>query len=295
MKSTDGTLRDSENDKTEGVEKPPSWLRRIVSIIFSPANRNSLQQNDKPGFEAENLVSADAQVSVRTADVRSVAIPRADIVWVKSDIGLDELVSVFRESGRSRLPVASETLDEPKGFIHLKDLALHCGFNGGGKFYDLLSIIREPLYVPPSMPVHDLLKMMQAKHVHMALVIDEYGGVDGLVTIEDLVEQVFGEIADEHDVIEKEDWCVEEDPGVFRCSAKAPIDEVERSTGAELARLASNEDVDTLGGLVCRIAGRVPTNGEVVKLDQDVVSEVLEADARRIKSIRVKLQDSRAA
>ena len=283
-----------EADKPPSNE-PPSWGRRILDMFSRRAVDSHQEALPGENDSVPDTLTVAGLASVRTVDVSEVAIPRADIVWVNVEISLDDLVSVFRESRRSRLPVARNTLDDPIGFIHLKDLALTCGFNGEGSAYDLHAMVRKLLFAPPSMLVHELLKMMQAEHIHMALVIDEYGGVDGLVTIEDLVEQAIGDISDEHDVIDAGEWCVEEAPGVFLCAAKAPIDEVEKSMRAEFSDMLDGEDVDTLGGLVCRIAGRVPAKGEIVNLKPNIISEVLEADGRRIKSVRVKLHNSRAA
>ncbi|MBL4873346.1 MAG: CBS domain-containing protein, partial [Rhodobacteraceae bacterium] len=142
--------------------------------------------------------------------VDDVAIPTADIASIPDDATLEEVVAIFKESTNSRLPVYSETLDNPLGLVHLKDIALNYGFGRNGKF-DLKAIIRPLIYVPPSMPPGALLQKMQSERMHMALVIDEYGGVDGLVTIEDLVEQVLGEISDEHDKAEDAQW-YEESP-----------------------------------------------------------------------------------
>ncbi|MCK4861585.1 MAG: CBS domain-containing protein, partial [Rhodobacteraceae bacterium] len=159
--------------------------------------------------------------------VDDVAIPTADIASVADDATLDEVVAAFRKSTNTRLPVYSETLDNPLGLVHLKDIALNYGFGANGKF-DLKSIIRPLIYVPPSMPLGALLQKMQSERVHMALVIDEYGGVEGLVTLEDLIEEIVGEIEDEHDIEEAQLWS-EESPSVFIAQARAPLDEFEEA------------------------------------------------------------------
>jgi magnesium and cobalt transporter len=200
---------------------------------------------------------------------------------------LDEVVEVFRKSTYTRLPVYADTLDSPVGLVHLKDVALKFGFDGEHDAFDLSSILRPLIYVPPSMPVGVLLQKMQTERMHMALVIDEYGGVDGLVTIEDLVEQIVGEIADEHDAEEDIHW-IEEGPGVYLCSARAPMDEFEALAGVDLLPDAADEDVDTLGGLVFMLAGRVPLRGELIPHPDGHEFEVVDADARRIKRLRVR-------
>lgn len=222
--------------------------------------------------------------------VENVAIPRADIVAVADDISLTDLMDVFRESGYSRIPVFAETLDNPMGLIHLKDVALEYGFSGDKRKFDLKPLMRPLLYAPPSMPIGALLQKMQGERRHMALVIDEYGGVDGLITMEDLVEQIVGEIADEHDVDadEDQDWTAEDD-GTYRASARADLRDFEAVAGVDLLPDDLDEDVDTLGGLVFMLAGRVPIRGEVVRHPAGHEFEVLDADARRLTRVRVRL------
>ncbi|WP_095597136.1 hemolysin family protein [Actibacterium pelagium] len=218
--------------------------------------------------------------------VEDVAIPKVEIVSVPGEIGKEELVNVFRESGMSRLPVFDGTLDTPLGMIHLKDFALKHGFNGKGSKFDVTVMLRPLLYVPPSMPIGVLLQKMQKERMHMALVIDEYGGVDGLVTIEDLIEQVIGEIEDEHDVDEALTW-IREKSGSYLVQAKTPLDEFEAETGIKLAE-DEDEDIDTLGGLVFVMVGRVPVRGEIIPHPAGAQFEILDADPRRIKRMRVR-------
>ena len=234
--------------------------------------------------------------NLRVKRVEDVAIPRVEIVSVSHNIKLDELVSVFRESGLTRLPVFRETLDTPTGMIHLKDLALKHGFNGkvgndkGGRF-SLSRMIRPVLFVPPSMPLDVLLQKMQSERTHMALVIDEYGGVDGIVTIEDLIEQIIGEIEDEHDVDEDDLW-TEEKPGRYLAQPRTPLAEFETEIGQKLSDEEEDEEIDTLGGLIFMLAGRVPARGEVVKHPSGAEFEILDADPRRIKRVRVILPNA---
>jgi len=220
--------------------------------------------------------------------VEDVAVPRAEIVSVPLKIELDALVDIFRDSGLTRLPVFDETLDQPLGFVHLKDLALKHGFSCDDSHLELKSMLRPLLFAPPSMPIGVLLQKMQTDRIHMALVIDEFGGVDGLVTIEDLIEQVVGEIEDEHDVDEGRAWSLES-PGVYLCLAKSPLEEFEAEIGMKLVAPSDGDEIDTLGGLVFMLAGRVPVRGEVIRHRNGVEFEVLEADPRRIKRLRVVL------
>jgi magnesium and cobalt transporter len=223
--------------------------------------------------------------------VEDVAIPKADIVSIPSTITQGELVHVFRDTGMTRLPVYEGTLDSPVGFVHLKDFALRHGFNGDAEdAFSLKDMLRPLLYVPPSMRIGVLLQKMQADRRHMALVIDEYGGVDGLVTIEDLIEQVLGEIEDEHDIGEDDYW-TEEKPGSYIAMAKTPLEEFEAHIGQSLTDVddVDEEEIDTLGGLVFMLLGRVPVRGEVVEHPGGTVFEVIEADPRRIKRLRVRV------
>jgi magnesium and cobalt transporter len=175
--------------------------------------------------------------------------------------------------------------------IHLKDFALIHGFNGKNAKFELAEMLRPLLFAPPSMPIGVLLQKMQSDRMHMALVIDEYGGVDGLVTIEDLIEQVIGEIEDEHDIAEGQFW-VEEAPGCYLAQSRTPLDEFEEAIGQKLVDAEDEEEIDTLGGLVFMLAGRVPSRGEVIHHPDGPDFEVVDADPRRIKRLRVRLNSA---
>ncbi|WP_147125755.1 hemolysin family protein [Shimia ponticola] len=226
--------------------------------------------------------------NLRRMRVDDVLIPKAEVVALSDTAAKEEVYEVFKDSGLTRLPVYSGTLDTPIGFVHLKDFALQFGFNGKGETFDLTKLVRPLLFVPPSMPLGVLLTKMQADRVHIALVIDEYGGTDGLVTIEDLIEQVVGEIEDEHDTEEDKLWS-EEKPGCFLVQARTPLDEFEAEIGMSLTRHEEidGEEVDTLGGLVFMLSGRVPARGEIVPHPGGPEFEVVDADPRRIKRLRV--------
>jgi magnesium and cobalt transporter len=216
------------------------------------------------------------------------------VTAVPVTITKDDLVEVFRDSGLTRLPVFQETLDSPLGFIHLKDIALKHGFNGNGGRFSLKKMLRPLLFVPPSMPIGVLLQKMQTDRIHMALVVDEFGGTDGLVTIEDLIEQVIGEIEDEHDVTEGKFW-VEEKPGCYLAQAKTPLEEFEAEIGSSLTQHLDEDEIDTLGGLVFVLTGHVPARGEMVKHPNGAEFEVVDADPRRLKRLRVRLPDAAKA
>ncbi len=296
--TTDGSSRAAQGAQSvtgdEGA-KPLSIFNRLFG------KDTGQDQPTVPFGTPEDMAAAsrEAQAMIlnvrrmRDIRIRDVAVPRADITALADTAELDEVVQVFRDSGYTRLPVYSETLDTPLGFVHLKDVALGHGFNCDEDSFDLPGILRPLLFAPPSMSMGVLLQKMQSDRIHMALVIDEYGGVDGLVTIEDLVEQIVGEIADEHDVEEDDLW-IEEKKGVYLCQARAPLDEFEQAAGVDLLPDDLDEDVETLGGLVFMLAGRVPLRGEVVPDDFGNEFEVVEADPRRLKRLRVRLAGSTA-
>ncbi|MEM6974548.1 MAG: hemolysin family protein [Pseudomonadota bacterium] len=227
---------------------------------------------------------------LRLRDLRVIDVmtPRADIVSVAEDADLDTVMAAFTGGFLSRLPVYRETLDDPIGFVHLKDLALTYGVGCAADTpnFSLAPHIRDALFVPPSMRIAALLQKMQGSRVHMALVIDEFGGVDGVVTIEDLVEQIVGDIEDEHDEDEAALWR-EEAPGVWNVSARADIAEFEEATGLPLRPGDLAEDADTLGGLVFTLTGRVPVRAEVIEHPDGHEFQVIDADPRRIKRLRL--------
>jgi len=223
--------------------------------------------------------------------VEDVMTPRADVLAVSDETGLEEVMETFERGGLSRLPVYHETLDDPLGFVHLKDLALRYGVGRAcdPTSFSLAAHLHTALYVPPSMRIGALLQKMQAGRVHMALVIDEFGGVDGLVTIEDLVEQVVGDIEDEHDTQELLQWRAEA-PGVYLSDARADIREFEEAENVTLLPVDWEEEVDTLGGLVFMLCGRVPARGEVVTHPAGHEFEIIDADPRRIRRLRLTLE-----
>ncbi|MBU2865391.1 transporter associated domain-containing protein [Pacificibacter marinus] len=271
----------------------PSWIRRVLSS-FSSSSEHDVPSTTVPQQREPVQLQRLGMMNLRSKRVDDVAVPKADMTAVPSDIKKDDLVKVFRESGNTRLPVYDGTLDSPVGLVHLKDFALTHGFNGKGEDFDLSKMLRPLIYAPPSMPIGVLLTKMQSDRMHMALVIDEYGGVDGLVTLEDLVEQVIGEIEDEHDVEEDEYWTQQGD-GIYVALAKTPMDEFENEIGLRLTPDDADEEIDTLGGLVFLLTGRVPVRGEVIPHVSGAEFEIIDADPRRIKRIRVRLPNAAKA
>jgi len=211
-----------------------------------------------------------------------VMIPRVDIGAVDVNTSLNDLVSQINTDAHSRLPVYRETLDDVIGMVHIKDVLTEMGLETG---FSLRRILRKILFVAPTMPVLDLLLQMQMTQLHMALVVDEYGGIDGLITIEDLVEQIVGEIKDEHDA-DLGPQLVHGPQDSVIADARLTIEQFEKEVGQILTEEERAEDIDTLGGLLFTLTGRVPTRGElVVHVPSGVEFEILDADPRRIKRL----------
>lgn len=282
-------------DRSSGRDEPhqrSGWLHDLLrSIGLMPPDEGAGTGED--GREAPPHAKVMIRNLMRIGELRvgDVMVPRADIMGVEASSSLDATVKAFRDAGHSRLPVYRGTLDEVIGMLHVKDLLPHWGGNGD---FAIPLVARPVLFVPPSMRVLDLLGEMQTSRLHMALVIDEYGGVDGLVTLEDLVETVIGEIEDEHDEDEGALW-KEEKPGVILAQSTAPLEEIEAALGLPLRMGEEDEEIDTLGGLVFLRSGRVPARGEVIEHESGVQFEIVDADPRRIKRVRVHLPAAAAA
>ncbi len=273
---------DGDDQSTDGN----SGNRGLLARLFEALTPHEAQS------EAENALSASMRqvlpglANLRRLRVADVSIPKAEIVAIPEDIGREDLIDVFRDSGFSRLPVYSDTLDKPIGLLLLKDLVLKRGFDLGGEV-DIAALLRPMLYVPPSMPLIVLLQKMQTERTHMALVIDEYGGVDGLVTIEDLLEQVVGQIDDEHDTEDEHLWSAESED-TWLIQARAMLDDLHDALGIDLRDGIEDEEIDTMGGVVYVLLGRVPARGEVIEHPAGHEIEVLDADPRRVKRVRLR-------
>ena len=275
-----------ENDDEEDPSPEPGFFARIRKFA---GGDGAGAAEDVPDIGVTPVERALVQniITMRDQRVEDVMIPRADISAVDAAANLDELTDAFRYGAHSRLPVYRETLDDVIGFVHVKDVALARGFGAApADPFRLEDHVREMLVAPPSMPTKRLLQRMQASRIHMALVIDEYGGVDGLVTIEDLVEQIVGEIEDEHDQEESVGWRKERD-GVYVSNARVELSEFEEEAGVDLLPDDLDEDVDTLGGLVFMLSNRIPERGEVLTHPDGHEFEIIDADPRRINRLRV--------
>ncbi|ODT57145.1 hemolysin family protein [Phenylobacterium sp.] len=275
----------------DGISSPPEPARRSRGLraFFRRLRRSGGAEAAAP----QDAVPAGGRLveqaaAFQTLRVSDVMTPRVDIVAVELATPFSEVVDRFAESEHSRMPIYHETLDDPVGVIHVKDvfkLLAGRGRRPGPSDLILQKLRRDALYVPGSMRAADLLLRMQATRTHMAMVIDEFGGTDGLVTMEDLVEAVVGEIDDEHDEAAVAS-VIPRAGGVYEVDARAPLEKLEAAIGQDLAPGELDEEIDTVGGLVSALAGRVPQRGEVIAHPGGYEIQVLDSDARRVKRVR---------
>src|SRR4029079_8966948 len=300
---------DLKPEEARPTDEEASWFERLLQTfgLGEEPDLRELIEDALARSKSDTLSSQERSMLRRilrlgTLTIEDVMVPRADIIAVDDTISVADLMGVFRQAEHSRVPVYHETLDDPRGMVHIRDLmswitseaeackegSLNLGKVDLGRNIASINILREILYVPGSMSVLDLLLKMQTTRLHLALVVDEYGGTDGLVSIEDLVEEVVGDIADEHDV--EDEPLIKSDPRLgLVADARTPISDLEKHLGLELASEEQEEEVDTLGGLVFAIAGRIPARGELVQHPSGIEFEVLDADPRRIKKLRIHL------
>ena len=276
-----------------GDTEEPSLREQIEDAIDEHEHEEEREQNSSSITRTSKNKAADLSPLERqmlrnllhfgemTAD--DVAVPRADIIGISEDASFKQLVELFVEAGHSRLPVYRDNMDEIVGMIHIRD-AFSILASGDNPPATLESLIRQPRYVPVSMGVLDLLAEMRSTRTHLAIVIDEYSGTEGLVTIEDLVEEIVGDIEDEHDD-EPEALFVPLGDGLWDADARAELEDVAETISADLAEV--HEDVDTLGGLAFVLAGHVPEPGEILVHDSGWRLEVTEGDERRVTRIRL--------
>jgi CBS domain containing-hemolysin-like protein len=253
--------RGDESDERQRAADAASGLDRHERVLLG----NVLRLRDKTAYD--------------------VMVPRADIIAMPEDLTLDQAIRLIQREGHSRFPVYRGNLDEIVGMVHIKDVFAAVGRDPAD--FSLKAILRKPLLVVPTVPVLDLLLQMRAQRIHMALVVDEYGGIDGLVTIEDLVETIVGDISDEHDEVASP-TILERPDGTLELDARTTIEAFEQRLGPVLTEEERAADIDTVGGLVFTLAGRVPARGELISHGSGLEFRVLEADARRIRRLRVR-------
>jgi CBS domain containing-hemolysin-like protein len=278
------------DDDSSFVGSLRDWVRGLRRGRNGEGLRETLEELiEEQATDADSSISAHERalianvLALRTLTAEDVMVPRADIVALEADTGREELLQLMRTQPRSRLPVYRGTLDDALGMVHIKDLIVGLASD---KAFKLNSYIRDVLFIAPSMRVNDLLLEMRRQRTHMALVVDEFGGIDGLVTIEDVVEELVGEIEDEHDIAEGPKLSREPD-GSMLADARASLEDYEAIVGPVFTA-EEREEIDTLGGLVYALAGRIPGRGEVIAHPGGIEFTVLDADPRRIKRLRVR-------
>ena len=259
-----------------------SMRERFEALMESPESPE--EEGDGLELDAAERVLLGNVLKLRGKMALDVMVPRADIVAMPQDLSLDQAVRLIQREGHSRMPVYRENLDDVVGMVHIKDVFAAIGREEG---FSLPAILRKPLFVAPQVPVLDLLLQMRQARIHLSLVVDEYGGIDGLVTIEDLVETIVGDIADEHDE-EALPQAAERPDGTVDLDARMPVEDFEARFGDVLTAEERGQDIDTVGGLVSTLAGRVPAKGELLSHPSGLEFQVLEADPRRIRRLRVR-------
>jgi CBS domain containing-hemolysin-like protein len=284
-----------EDDET-GERSGSSFWRTLRTFLFGEESEATLRAEIEEAIESHegevpavgDLTPIERQMlrnllHFGESTVADIAVPRSDIIAVPSDIAFPDLVAAFIDAQHSRLPVYEESLDQVVGMVHVKDV-FTVQMTGATPPEDMTTLLRKPLYVPESMGVLDLLARMRAERVHLAIVVDEFGGTEGLVTIEDVVEEIVGEIEDEHDE-EAPGMLIALEDGIWDADGRAELEEVAETIDARLA--AVEEDVDTLGGLATVLAGHVPRQGEILEHPSGWRLEVTDSDARRVTRLRL--------
>ena len=265
-------------------------LSKLFPALSPPASRRDELENllavpsaDMASFDPHEEALLRNILGLQDLNASDVMIPRADIVSVSMSESFSEIIAQMTAANHSRLPVRRETLDDIVGIIHIKDVFAHLH---AGKAPDIGTLLRPALFVAPTIRLLDLLHEMRLRRRHLALVVDEFGGVDGLITIEDLVEEIVGEIEDEHDQTVQPQMTFNED-GTILAEARLEVKELETLTG-RLLEEDERDEIDTLGGLVCAVAGRVPGRGEVVRHPSGLQFEVIEGDPRRLSLLKIR-------
>ncbi len=275
-------------------QKKDSLIGKVFRFLFKSQDQNNLresiqdviEESSRNGDASSNLTSKEKTIlenilSINKLKALDVMVPRAEIVCASHNSSYQELIKIIEKESHSRIPIYRKDLDDVLGMVHIKDL-IKLNFKETDKEFDLKSILKNVLFVPPSMPVLNILLKMQSTKLHMALVIDEHGGTDGLVTIEDLVEEIVGEIQDEHDHEDLVEFR-QVNENTFIANAKMELEDFEKKINFNFNAL----NVDTLGGYVFSIINRVPQKGEIIKTNTIYSFEILDADPRKIKVLKI--------
>jgi CBS domain containing-hemolysin-like protein len=269
--------------KFRRARKADESLREAIEELIEDSDAAEGESGPEEINSDERLLLQNI-LHLRDVTAYDVMVPRADITAVELSTPLPALVQRMARDTHSRLPVFRESLDDVRGVVHIKDVLAQ---TLKSEPFDLANMLRKVLFVSPSMRVLDLLLEMRLTRVHMAMVVDEYGGIDGLVTIEDMIEAIVGDIQDEHDA--EEPGMIERPDGTWLADARTDIAHFEEKVGDVMTEEEREADIDTLGGLVVFLAGRVPTRGEVVRHSSGMQFEVVDGDPRRVKRLRVRM------
>ena len=257
---------------------------RVEELIERGEDHRHTTELDDTDLDTHERALLSNVLRLQGTTAYDVMVPRADIMAMPLELTLDEAIALIQKDGHSRFPVYRESLDDIAGMVHIKDVFAAVGSDAP---FDLKAVLRKPLFVVPSIPVLDLLLQMRQSRIHMALVVDEYGGIDGLITIEDLVETIVGDISDEHDE-DVEPQITERPDGTIELDARTPIKMFEAKLGQVLTEEERAADIDTVGGLIFTLAGRVPAKGELISHPSGLEFRILDADPRRIRRLRVR-------
>lgn len=274
-----------------GRKQAEHSLRESIAELVQEAADAQQLPGEQPELDRHERLLIANVLRLRETTADDVMVPRADIVAMRADVTLAQSIELIRNDGHSRLPVYRDQLDDVIGMVHIKDVFAYVG---RPEAFSLEAILRKPLLVAPQIPVLDLLLQMRMQRVHLALVVDEYGGIDGLVTIEDLVETITGDIADEHDDVEAP-MLTERPDGALDLNARLSIEDFEHKVGSILTPDERVADIETVGGLVFTLAGRVPARGEVVSHPSGFEFRILDSDPRRIRRLRARRTEAAAA
>ncbi len=278
--------------ENNNIEKKSPWKNWIIKKLLS----SETTREEVLNFIATNESDADIDelednneknlikniFNLNNKSVEDIMVPRAEIISIEKNQSINEILSIIQNEAHSRMPVYDNNLDNVLGFLHIKDLIN----NISSKNFELKDAIREVLYVAPKSPILDLLKRMRASRIHMGLVVDEFGGVDGLITIEDLVEEIVGEIEDEHDAEDEEILLKKINENTILVDASYKIDDLEKYFNIQINLEADNE-IDTVGGMLFYIANKVPKNNQIFKYGKNLQLKVMRASARRIEALEI--------
>ena len=279
--------------KNKNLEKKTSWKNWLIKKLltsesskeeilnFIASNDDNLNETELEENNEKNLIKNILDLNAK--NIEDIMVPRAEIVSIEKNQNINQILSIIANESHSRMPVYENNLDNVLGFIHVKDLLT----TSTNKNFKLANVIRDILYVAPKSSILDLLKRMRSSRIHMGLIVDEFGGVDGLITIEDLVEEIVGEIEDEHDAEDDETLLYKVNENTVVVNASYRIDDLEKLFDIKID-LGSEEEIDTVGGLLFFLANKVPKNNQVYKYKESLKFKVIKASARRIESLQIK-------